>query len=163
MEFKKVNDIIIEGAHLVFKNFSGQADKYNRAGSRNFAVVISDRSLAGKLMEDGWNVRQFRQRDPEEDPDFYLSVAVSFDYYPPHIVVLSKNNRMELDEDTVGNLDHLDISNVDLKIRPYSWEVNGKTGIKAYLKDMYVTLVDDPLADKYANISKNDEEPLPFN
>lgn len=163
MEFKKIDDIIIEGAHLVFKNFSGNADKYNRAGNRSFAVVISERSLAGKLMEDGWNVRQFRPRDPDEEPDYYLPVAVSFDYYPPHIVVMSKKTRVELDEELVGNLDHMDIANVDLKIRPYSWEVNGKTGVKAYLKDMYVTLVDDPLAEKYSNIGLGDEEAPPFN
>jgi hypothetical protein len=47
-------------------------------------------------------------------------------------------------------LDIVEIHHTDLIIRPYNWEVSGKTGKKAYLKSLFITIVEDPLELKYA-------------
>ena len=48
-------------------------------------------------------------------------------------------------------LDTAYISKVDLTVTPYQWELkSGKSGVKAYLKTMYVTLDKDEFEDRYA-------------
>lgn len=150
------NTVLMEGVRIIFRNFEGKEGKYNKAGSRNFAVLLDD-EIAEAMSVDDWNVKWLepREDDEEETRQAYLPVEVAFDRgRPPRVVVITSRGRTNLGEDEVESLDWAEITNVDMIVRPYRWEVNGKTGTKAYLQSMYVTIEEDALEQKYAEMDQ---------
>jgi hypothetical protein len=150
------NTVLMEGVRIIFRNFAGKEGQYNREGDRNFAVLL-DEKVAKAMDEDGWNVKWLRPRSEEEgeEPQAYLPISVNFKGRPPRVVMITSRGRTNLDEDTVESLDWADIINVDLIVRPYEWVVNDKSGIKAYLQALYVTIEEDPLEIKYGELDQS--------
>ena len=145
------DNVVIEDAHLIWKNFSGEETQFNRAGNRNFNVIIDDIDFAEELLHKGWNVKEKEARAEGDDPYFTLACAVSYKIRPPKIMTYTGHSKAELNEDTVGMLDYADIINVDLELNGSHWEVNGKTGIKAYVNELHVTIDDGAFGDKYCD------------
>lgn len=160
---KNIENIKIENARIVFRNLSGKPDKFNpQGGKRSFSVVIEDPEFANELKREGWNIKQFNPSpDSDEEPAHFISVKVSYNNIPPHIYLCTSKNKTLLNEDTVGQLDYAEISNVDIVITPYQYEMSGRSGISAYVKTMYVTVVEDEFASKYEYDDLDDEE-IPF-
>ena len=140
---------MVEDARLVFRNFSGKEGQYNREGDRNFAVILDDET-AERMLADGWNVKYLNSRDEEEAPTPYISVSVNFNNRPPRIVMITSTSRTNLNEDAISVLDWAEIRTCDLIARAYEWTVNGKSGVKAYLQSMFITIEEDELERKYA-------------
>lgn len=145
-----MDNLKIENAHIIYKNFAGNRDQYH-PGRRSFSVVLEEAD-ANILEADGWNVRH---RPSKADPDeiiHTLPVEARFDNFPPRVVMIGETSKRVtfLDENTIGQLDTAAIKNFDLLISPSRWTAAGKTGIKAYLKTAYVTIEEDDLDLKYA-------------
>jgi hypothetical protein len=145
------NNVVMENVRIIFRNFAGKEGMYNREGDRNFAVLLDD-DTAQKMEADGWNIKRLRAREEGEPEQPYLQVSVNFKGRPPRVVMITSRGRTTLHEDEVEILDWADIQMTDLIVRPYEWAVNGKTGIKAYLQSIFVTIQEDELELKYADI-----------
>lgn len=150
MANKKLPNITFQNAEIVFRNFAGKKGTFNPDGKRNFCILL-DRDHAADMKLEGWNVKYLKPRDDGDTEQPYLPVEVRFDNVPPNIFMVTSRGQNRLNSDTVNELDWADIAQADLTITPYVWEFNGKSGVKAYLKTMYVTVQEDELDLIYSN------------
>ena len=144
------NILEIEDARIIYRNFAGAPSKFNREGDRNFAVIVPNEELKDELVEAGWNVKIKPPREDFDEPFMFMPVKVVFNNRGPAAYVRSGDSVTRLNEDTIDMLDEIDIASVDLDLRPYDWEVNGKTGRSAYLQAINVTQNVDRFGARYS-------------
>lgn len=140
----------IDDARIMFRNFRGEGDRFNREGDRNFVLIIPNEEIADALAKEGWNVKIKDPREEGDTPFMYLPVKVKFNDRGPQVYLVTGNRHNRLTEESIGMLDDIDIASVSMDIRPYDWEVNGKTGRTAYLQTIEVFQEIDRFAAKYA-------------
>lgn len=155
MSERVTGNINIGGARLIFKNFQGKKTAFNDEGNRNFGVILDD-DLAEDLKRDGWKVKYLRPRedDPEQYAQPWIPVKVKFNPYPPIAWLINSRGKVRLDEENIDQLDWSRIKTCDLIIRPYNYPaLKGRpAGVTAYLKAIYVTIDEDELTRKYADV-----------
>lgn len=158
MARKDKMEIRIDNAHVTFRNFAGAEGKFNPKGNRNFSIFLPD-NIAKSMERDGWYIRWLNSRD-NEPPQAIINVKLNFGNYPPNIVLISDGKMSKLSEENVNVLDFAEFEQVDLILRGHSWDVQGKTGIKAYLKTGYFVLTVDELAKKYSQALDSAQESI---
>lgn len=145
----------LDGNAIRFKNFEGVAiPPYNPAGSRNFNVDIPE-ELEATLKKDGWNIKPATEKTLEDGTVKYypphLKVNIKYNYEKnilPRISMDCRGKQIELSEETLKRLDDLRILHVKaIDISPFNYEVNGNTGVSAYLNAMRVEVAPDMFID----------------
>lgn len=150
------NTITLKDASIFCRNFLGVKSEKNSSGSRNFLVEIPE-EIVDDLLDDDWNVKRSKRDNEDGTPSYYMPVEVSYqnDKFIPSIyrVLPESKIRVLLTEDTIGTLDSDDILKVDITIRPRNWfDMGHNHRVKAYVKTMFVTVMEDPLEIDYADI-----------
>lgn len=156
-------EMLFENAEIVWTNFAGEARQFNAAGAQNFCIILNQQQ-ADALVDLGYNVKMTKEREVESGEkiggQLYIQVDLEWKFKPSRIKMIGQTTRNEtvLDQEGAGALDDMEIVVADVIIRPYDWEVNGKTGTTAKLKSGYFTVYEDFLELKYAAL-RGDIEP----
>ena len=106
------------------------------------------------MVEAGWNVKIKPPRDEDDTPFMFIPVKVKFNNRGPAAYLRSGETVTRLNEETIGILDEIDIQSVSMDLRPYDWDVNGKTGRTAYLQAIDVIQNIDRFGDMYTKEGK---------
>lgn len=155
---RQIENITFNNARIKWRNFGGEERlPYNAKGNRNFVIELDDIHQYEALQELGWQPKLTKPREDGDEPMPFLPVTVKFGKgIPPRLKLINSRGLITLDEENAFALDYATIDKVDLTIRAFNWEFNGRTGVKAYLNSIYVTVLEDELERRYAAIPEVD-------
>lgn len=157
-KFNRIEEEFIEDARIVWANFTGRPTKSNPNGGVIAFDVILDEETAARLKDIGWNVRWYENEQKPDASFWHLNIKIGFNYNPPQIHRICGDYCYELNEKTIGQLAKDQIQTMDITFTPYIYDVNGKTGVKAYLSEMAVVVRESPIAKKYGRFFRNGED-----
>lgn len=154
-------DITLENVWIMFPNFGGRVTDHNKLGSREFSVKL-DPAVGTELASQGLNVKF----PSEEQPNGKVFLPVTLSNGPtvqPWIKVVLVNDGVGtiLDVNDPEQLAMLDTiapgARANLILSPYHWTVGTNSGIKAYVKKLYIYLddVDPELAPQLASFERD--------
>ena len=160
-----MDNLILEGVKVIFKNFKGEERKFNRAGARNFYAVLSVKQ-AEKLEDEGWSIRWLEPRNDGDERRPIIKISINYNNTnrkPKIIMVTGKGKtavKTELDEEAIEALDSAEIDTADIVARPYEWNVRGSSGVSAYLSTGYFNVIEDEFYKKYYDEEAPDDVPF---
>lgn len=147
------NNLLVEDARIMFRNFSGLPGQYNAAGQRNFHLLLPPDIAAG-LEQGGFNIKYLKPREEGDIPQAHIKVNVKMDSnIPPKIYVVTSKGKRQLTEDMLSMLDWADFEKIDLIFSRYQrdWG-DGRTTVTAYLQTFFGTIHEDELEQRYADV-----------
>lgn len=148
--------LVIQDAEITYRNFAGAEGPYNAKGARNFAVWINTREEAEALEALGWKVKFSKPREDGEEPRYPAYMPVTVKYHPkmapPRVKMITSRGQTSLDEDAIDVLDYVSIKKCDMILRPFHWKMSSGEGVKNMCQSIYVTVLEDELELKYADI-----------
>lgn len=169
------NLLEIANANILYRNFSGLEKKamvngtmrtVNDAGNRNFTVIIdpvnsevywngervTNPDFGQELADMGYNVSVKPGREEGDPVQYRLPVAVSYNgTIKPHLYLVTKGNKVLMDEQMVDELDMADIVKADIAInngRPYI-NNQGQEKVKAWCNEGYFVIAQSRFASEY--------------
>jgi hypothetical protein len=150
----------IEGTRIVFRpNFEGKEEQFNREGDRYFNVEVMPEDVDA-LIDKGWNVKSWQGKEEGDEPVYFIKVKVSYKIKPPRLVLITSRGRIPLDEETCDMLDWTEFEFVDVIINASRYNINGRSGISAYLKTGMFVVAEDELEQKYAHLPEVGMDPV---
>jgi hypothetical protein len=141
--------LTLENVRVIFPNFGGRVTDHNKLGSREFSALL-DPEVGAELASQGWNVKFPAEDKPNQNTFLPVTLSNGPTVQPWIKIVLVNNGHGTIVQpDDVEQLAMLDNvtpgARANLILNPYNWTVGSSSGIKAYVKKIYIYLDDvDP-------------------
>lgn len=160
--------VFLENTRFIYRtNFAGLPDEKFGSTTRYGNILIPDPEQAMELADEGFDVRETRPREGEEEgfePRYYVKTILNYDsevakQRPPKVYLVEGNHEPELlDAESVGIIDNIYVLNVKATLeKSYSKRYDKHL---LYVKVMYVEhdMEDDPWGESYRSAGQPEED-----
>lgn len=146
-----IDDLEIENANIKWSwsNFDGRPDSFDSEGGKRYFVVILPGPEAVRLRDLGWSIKENDPYEEGDEPEFTMKVYISYRFDPPGVYLIKNGRKIRAEESDVSDIRRDVCENIDLVISPKPWEKNGRSGVSAYVKELYASIRVSRFGQKY--------------
>lgn len=151
-ERRFIPDLEIPDAQVkwAWSNIAGRKNDYDSEGDHYFQIIIPE-DRVNALLDDGWAVKEHEGQEEGDPPEYLLKVRVSYRFDPPKVYFLKGRRKIRAEERDLPDITRASTNRLDLVLQPSRWVKNGRTGISAYVKEMYVDMKTSQFDEMYAD------------
>lgn len=151
-----IEDLEVENAQIkwAFSHFAGEEDLYNDKGDHNFVIIVPGPD-AEQLRAIGWNVKEKAPYEEGDEPENHLDVKISDKYGMPKIYYIKNGRKFRVEnKGELADIRRDAVEQIDVILQPSRWVNGARTGITAYVKEMYVSIKESRLGSKYSDMDE---------
>jgi hypothetical protein len=150
-----IEDLEIEDAQIkwAWSHFNGLADDYNDEGDLNFQVIIPPEEAA-RLADIGWNIRESDGLEEGDPPQYLLKCVISYRFEDPLIYLIKGSRKIRAKEEDIPDIRRDTCERIDVIIKPSRWTRKDRSGVSAYVKELYATVRESRFSERYAELDE---------
>jgi hypothetical protein len=146
----------------VFKTeFEGLVTPFNK-GEHKFNAEVPDKEKLDELISKGFQVKKYT--NDKDETTYFIPIYVSYRYFIPNVQMILDGVQIPLTEETLKELDGMDIQKCRVQFTLSTFEAYGKIHHRAYLNNgyFYVAKKIVEMEDPFADVVAEELEQLPF-
>jgi hypothetical protein len=151
-----INDVELEDVNVkwAWSHFDGR-DPFNGDGNYSFTIILPEQT-AKEMMDLGWTgIKENEGYEEGDPPEWTLKVKISYKYEAPRIYLIRNGRKFHVrDEADLRNIRRDLTDQIDVIITPSRWVQGSRTGVTAYVKELYAEVRQSRFADKYDELEE---------
>lgn len=151
-----IEDVELEDVNVkwAWSNFDGN-DNFNGPGNYSFTITLPEET-AKEMLALGWTgIKENEGYEEGDPPEWTLRIKISYKYEAPKIFLIKNNRRVRVEEERDLHDIRRDMTDqIDVIITPSRWVNGPRTGITAYVKEMYAKVRESKFAEKYSDFEE---------
>lgn len=147
-----IDDIELENVQVLWgwSDFAGRGDQFNEPGRPNFTIILPE-DTARELSEIGWNVKEREGFEEGDPPRYTLEARISYKFEAPRVFLIKGKRKIRADERDLSDIRRDTCEQIDVILTPSRWVQGGRTGVTAYVKEMYAKVRESRFSERYAD------------
>lgn len=144
-------DVVVKWS---WSHFDGREDVYNTPGDHNFTISLPE-DIAKEMASQGWNVREREGREEGDPPEWTLECKISDKFGVPPIFFIKRGRKFRIEAlEELREVRRDSCSKLNVILQPSPWTNGMRSGITAYVKEMYVEINESRFAAEYADFEE---------
>lgn len=132
-----------------WSHFDGR-DPMSGDGNYNFTIVL-DPAQGEDLIKKGWNVKINDPYEEGDESEYTLKIKISYMFTPPKAFLIKHGRKFRCNERDLADIRRDSLQKMDIIITPHRWVNGNRTGVSAYIKEMYAQINESRFAAEYAD------------